>query len=652
MLARVGAFLGLVTAVGAAASLDAAQGGLAADQPRSPRNANYTIAARLNPAARTIDGDETLTWRNISRRPAHTIQLHLYYNAWRDERSTWMRERALSVSGPENPPRRAGEWGWIDVDSVEAIKRDGLVDIAVGPLRYIGPDDGNPDDRTVAEIPLSASVQPGQAIALRIRWRSHIPRTFARTGAIADYFFIAQWFPKVGVLEDSGWNCHQFHVATEFFSDFGVYDVKLTVPAGWTTGATGTARAITKESDGSETHAYFQEDVHDFAWTTSPHYLERHATFEHATLPRVDMRLLLQPEHAGQEGRHFDATRAALRYYGEWFGAYPYGHITIVDPAWQSGAGGMEYPTLFTAGTRWLAPRSTLTPEGVTIHEAGHQFWYGIVATNEFEDAWMDEGINTYSTARVIEQVYEPNYYAQRYFAGFVPWVFRDLPLTRAIDGDRMASYRAAARQDVESTQTFHYWPPTSGAITYSKTALWLHTLENYLGRATHQRIMSTYFQRYGFKHPKPADFFSVATEVSGQDLTWFFDQVYRGSQTFDYGVDQFRSDRSGDSFHTMVAARRYGDGVFPVDVQVTHENGQQSHWTWDGRDRWKQFQADGASRAVRVEIDPRRVLALDVNRTNNSAALDPAGPRAAHKWSLAWLVWLQDHLLTYGFFV
>ena len=204
MLARVGAFLGLVTAVGAAASLDAAQGGLAADQPRSPRNANYTIAARLNPAARTIDGDETLTWRNISRRPAHTIQLHLYYNAWRDERSTWMRERALSVSGPENPPRRAGEWGWIDVDSVEAIKRDGLVDIAVGPLRYIGPDDGNPDDRTVAEIPLSASVQPGQAIALRIRWRSHIPRTFARTGAIADYFFIAQWFPKVGVLEDSG----------------------------------------------------------------------------------------------------------------------------------------------------------------------------------------------------------------------------------------------------------------------------------------------------------------------------------------------------------------------------------------------------------------------------------------------------------------
>ena len=124
------------------------------------------------------------------------------------------------------------------------------------------------------------------------------------------------------------------------------------------------------------------------------------------------MRLLLQPEHAGQAERHFDATRTALKYYGEWFGAYPYGHITIVDPAYQSGAGGMEYPTLFTAGTRWLAPRAVTTPGGVTVHEAGHQFWYGIVGNNEFEDAWMDEGFNTFSTARAIAQVYDPNFLA------------------------------------------------------------------------------------------------------------------------------------------------------------------------------------------------------------------------------------------------
>ena len=136
-----------------------------------------------------------------------------------------------------------------------------------------------------------------------------------------------------------------------------------------------------------------------------------------------------------------------LKYYGEWFGPYPYGHITIIDPAYQSGAGGMEYPTLFTAGTRWLAPARVTTPEGVTVHEAGHQFWYGMVANNEFEDAWMDEGFNTYSTARAIAQVYDPNYLALRYFGGFVPWVFKDIALSREIDGNRLPGYRRDAEE-------------------------------------------------------------------------------------------------------------------------------------------------------------------------------------------------------------
>ena len=393
------------------------------------------------------------------------------------------------------------------------------------------------------EVPLDRAVAPGQTLNVQIAWALRVPRTFARTGAIGNFYFMAQWFPKIGVLEDTGWNCHQFHSATEFFSDFGTYDVRLTVPAGWMVGATGVERDRRDEADGTTTHHYYEDDVHDFAWTTSPDLVERHARFEHPNLPAVDMRLLLQPEHAGQAERHFEATRAALKSYGEWFGAYPYGHITIVDPAWQSDAGGMEYPTLLTAGTRWLAPRDVTTPEGVTVHEAGHQFWYGIVATNEFEHAWMDEGFNTFSTARVIAQRFEPNYYVKRYFGGFVPWVFRDFPLTRAVDGDRMPTYRPDASADTPSMPTWQYWPGTAGAITYDKTALWLHTLERMVGPPVMQRILATYFSRWAFRHPKPDDFFAVVNEVSGRDLTWFFDQVYRGSHVFDYAVQEFHSE-------------------------------------------------------------------------------------------------------------
>jgi hypothetical protein len=649
---------------------------------RSPRNASYTISARLDPSTRTLTGDERLTWRNTSSIPATTLRFHLYYNAWRNTASSWMRGRRLgSTMAPVTRPET--DWGWIDVTRVRLLDRADLNDAQreavagqsadlTAQARFIAPDDGNADDRTVMEVPLERPVAPGETIAVEIAWTSHVPRTFARTGAVGDFYFIAQWFPKIGVLEDTGWNCHQFHSPTEFFADFGSYDVRLTVPRGWIVGATGTERDRRDEADGATTHHYYQDDVHDFAWTTSPDFIERRARFEHPSLPAVDMRLLLQPEHAGQADRHFDATRATLKYYGEWYGAYPYGHITIVDPAWNSEAGGMEYPTLFTAGTRWIAPRGVTTPEGVTVHEAGHQWWYGVVATNEFEHAWMDEGLDTFSTARAIEQVFQPNYHSKRYFGGFVPWVFRDFPLKRETDGNRLGPFRLAPQGDQQSTPTWRYWPASASVTTYNKTALWLHTLERMLGWETLQRILSTYYSRWAFRHPKPDDFFAVANEVSGRDLTWFFDQVHRSSSVFDYGVDAFSSEpatvtgRVDDGkagvvpreevsiakYRTTVVVRRFGEAVFPVDVRVVFENAEEARWQWDGRDRWKLFETEKPARASFVQVDPDRVLLLDVNYTNNSATLTPKSDAAARKWSLAWLVWLQDHLLTYGFFV
>lgn len=637
------------------------QPGLDAAAPLSPRNASYRIRARLDHPTRTITGSQVITWRNITSHTAGTLQFHLYYNAWRNTRSTWMRERILA--GDTALARRPeGDWGFIDITSLR-VRRGADADDLTAALRFISPDDGNPDDRTVVEVPLAAPVGPAETIEVEIEWTSRVPRTFARTGTIGDFYFIAQWFPKIGVLEDTGWNTHQFHSATEFFSDFGTYDVELDLPSGWVAGATGRLAGASERGDRT-LHRFVQEDVHDFAWTTSPHYLERHARFEHATLPAVDIRLLLQPEHEGQAERHFEATRAALRYYGEWYGPYPYGHITVVDPAWQSGAGGMEYPTFFTAGTRWLQPERAVQPESVTIHEAGHQFWYGIVATNEFEHAWMDEGLNTYTQARVMSEHFYPHYYARRYFGGFIPWVFKDLPLTREVDGNRMTAFRPVASHDAQSTPTFKYWPGSASAISYNKTALWMHTLENMLGWETVQRILSTYFTRFAFQHPKPEDFFAIANEVSGQDLTWFFDQVHRSSSVFDYAVDVFRSERprqgglidgapdADPPYRTTVVVRRLGDGTFPVDVLVRFADGGEQRWRWDGQDRWKAFEIDRPSRAVSAQVDPERVLVLDVNVTNNSATLQPSASRAARKWSLAWLLWLQDHLLTYGFFV
>jgi len=616
--------------------------------PRSPRNANYTITARLDPATRTITALEVITWRNITSRPATDLQFHLYWNAWKNTRSTFMRERALGEAGiapAAEGSGSAGEWARIDVTGVKV----GGID-RTASRRFIAPDDDNADDETVMSVPLVEPIAPGAAAQVDVAWTAHVPRTFARTGAIGNFFFIAQWFPKLGVLQEEGWNCHQFHASTEFFSDFGIYDVSLTVPADWVVGATGVRRRLRFDNPrNTATHRYYQEDVHDFAWTTSPDYLERTARFEQPGLPPVDMRLLLQPEHANQAERHFDATRTTLKYYGEWFGPYPYRHITIVDPAYQSGAGGMEYPTLFTAGTRWLAPSRVTTPEGVTVHEAGHQFWYGIVANNEFEDAWMDEGFNTFSTARAVAQAYDPNYLALRYFGGFIPWVFRDIELSRETEGNRLAGYRRDAKSDAQSTPSFRYFPATGGSITYNKTALWLNTMERWLGWPTLQRILSTHFDRWQFKHPAPRDFFDVVNEVSGRDLDWFFDQMYLSSNVFDYGVQDLKSGRDGDHYRTSLVVRRFGEALFPVDVLVTFANGERVTEHWDGKDRWKLFTYARTGPAVSAQVDPNRVLLLDVDRTNNSKTLEPKGAHAATKWSLKWMVWLQDCLLSWA---
>lgn len=682
MLPRVAWFVSLVTL---AASIAAVHAGRAPAQPPaapppaapieqapadagalSPRNANYEIAATLDPATHTISASQTLTWRNIASIPATSLQFHLYYNAWRNTRSTWMRERLLA--GPSALANRPAEdWGWIDITRVNV---NGGPDV-VSRLRFIAPDDGNADDRTVVELPLDQPVAPGETVTVRMDWSSQVPRTFARTGRIGNFYFLAHWFPTIGVLEDTGWNTHQFHAATEFYADFGVYDVSLTVPTGWVVGATGVEQSRRDLGNGTTTHQYRQTDVHGFAWTTSPDYVERTRTFEAEGLPRVEMRLLLQPEHVQQADRHFAATAAALEHYGRWFGPYPYPQVTIVDPAWQSGAGGMEYPTLFTAGTRWLAPPNALQPDSVTVHEAGHQFFYGVVANNEFEHAWLDEGLNTFAQARVLDVALEPNYYTKRYFGGFVPWVFRDFRMTRDADYNRLHGYRPFARQDDQSTPTWQYWPGTASAITYNKTALWLHTLERLIGWDALQRAMSAYYREWSFRHPAPADFFAAVNEAAGQDLTWFFDQVHRDSVVFDYGIDQLRSGRhtghgyfgegdarrffdddTRDSYRTTVVVRRFGEGRFPVDVRIVFADGQEIRERWDGRDRWRQFVYDRDVPAVSAEVDPERVLLLDVDRTNNSATLRPRRAEAARQWSLAWLLWLQDHLLTYGFFV
>ncbi|HSR70265.1 MAG TPA: M1 family metallopeptidase [Acidobacteriota bacterium] len=612
--------------------------------------ADYTLDVRLNPAAKTVGGSLLLEWTNDTPFPAPDLRFHLYFNAWENEKTSFMnswrwRDRDLSDWGE-------GDWGGTEISSLvvarslpageEGVPRREDFDLT-GRMEFIQPDDGNPNDRSVLRVALPQPVAPGESIRVEIEFTTKIPRTFARTGFRGDYYFLAHWFPKLGVFEEDGsWNCHQF-IQTEFYSRFGDYDVKLQVPSGWTLGATGTAQSVNDNGDGTSTHHYTQQRVHGFAWVTSPRLREHLRRFQHESLPPVQMRLLIMPDHAGQEDRYFAATEAALRYYGEWFGAYPYDHVTVVDPAWESGSGGMEYPTLFTGGSRWLTPLGSDRPESVTVHEMGHQFWYGVVGNNEFEHAWLDEGLNSYSQLRTQMVAYPEVYRTRRYFKGFIPLLFRGLPRERRT----VAGESEELEKDIMGRPSWKLGPDAYGINSYTKPALMLLTLERYLGWDRFQKAMAAFYRQYSFGHPVAEDFFRVLGEETGEDLSWFWEQTYYSSNVFDYGVSQVGRDRLDRPF---VVVRRFGEATFPVTARITFEDGTSVQEEWDGQGRWQDYVYQPEQRIVRVEVDPEEVVALDVDRTNNSWVEDAPSAFAAKKWALKWMVWMQNVMETYAF--
>lgn len=316
-------------------------------------------------------------------------------------------------------------------------------------------------------IPLPSAIAPnGGTATWTVEWTSQLPRVYARTGHAGDFHMVAQWYPKPGVWEESeatgeyAWNCHQFHGSSEFYADYGVYKVRLRVPESYRgrVGASGRRVAIGKDGkdeleheDGTITYEHQVNDVHDFAWVAGRDFLVFEETFdpEKATdaaelarvakivgrdpktlaLSPVKVTFLLQPEHEHQLERHRKAIWASIAYMGIWYGKYPYETLTVVDPDHRGrDAGGMEYPTLITGGTRIVRANRQLSPEGVLVHEFAHQHFYGMVGSNEFESAWMDEGFTTYATARVLMKAYPGTevvtWYAGRPFYGERPIAF------------------------------------------------------------------------------------------------------------------------------------------------------------------------------------------------------------------------------------
>jgi Peptidase family M1 domain len=609
------------------------------DSPLSQRIVHYEIDAKYDAVRHVIDANEVLTYHNLTGQALDHFPFHLYQNAFQPK-ATWVREAKRDGSRDTTydhwDPK---QYGSEEITSIEVVGQGDLTK----NLQYISPDDGNPDDKTVINLQVPKPIAPGAFVQFKIAFHEQMPETQARSGWKRDFLLGGQWFPKVGVWWHGAWNCHQYHATTEFFADFGVYDVKLTVPQYEVIGASGVEVGSVNNPDGTKTVTYHGDDIHDFAWTVSPRYKVLESTYQ-AQMGPVKLRFLMQPAHWDQAERHERIVRETIDRFEKWYGPYPYKTLTVVDPEPDSAAEGMEYPTFITGGTNWFMPKGLYLPEVVVEHEFGHQYWYGMVATNEFEDAWMDEGINSYTEAKVLDSILGKQT-SMINFGG----------ITLGERGEQRFSYTGVADRDPMAQNAYDYMNSNSyGGITYGKTASVLLTLEGIIGEDTMEKAMHAYFMKYRFTHPTKEDFLKTIEEVSGKDLRWYFNQAVYGSQVMDYEVSQVDSSpvnwyeqkdkkdskdsKKGDTlYQSYVTLHRKEDFVMPVVVEIKFDNGEKIREQWDGKSRWTRFSYVKNAKVVSAELDPDHTIQIDRNNFNNSHLVEP-NPKPTYKLSTYWL--------------
>jgi hypothetical protein len=616
--------------------------------PLSQRVVHYEIDAKYDADKHIVDGTELLTYHNLTGEALDHFPFHLYQNAFQPN-STWVREAKLMGSRDTAYEEwKSKEYGSEEITQLEVVGRGDLT----SHLHYIQPDDGNKDDKTVIDLPLAKPVAPGEYVQFKIAFHEQMPETQARSGWKRDFMLGGQWFPKVGVFWQGAWNCHQYHAMTEFFADFGVYDVKLTVPQYEVVGASGVKTGEVNNPNNTKTLTYHGDDIHDFAWTVSPRYRVKEDSVYQGQMGPVQMRILMQPAHWSQVDRHEKILKQSLEHFESWYGPYPYKTITLVDTEPGSAAEGMEYPTFITGGTTWWMPDGLYLPELVVEHEFGHQYWYGMVATNEFEDAWMDEGINSYTEVKVLDSVLGKK--------------ISMINLAGATLGEREGQrlgYIAVADLDPIAENAYDYYSGNSySGVTYGKTASVLLTLESIIGEEAMAKAMHVYFMKYRFTHPTKEDFLKTIEEVSGKNLRWYFDQAIYGSPVMDYKVlrvesypvnwyeekkDGSKKGNKDTVYRSSVWVQRKGAFVMPVDVEVKFENGEKIREHWDGVSRWTKFTYDKKSKIESAEIDPDHKIQIDRNDFNNSYTAE-ANVKPALKVTNYWMFatqWLAQAL-------
>lgn len=509
---------------------------------------DYEIQVTLNDTTHSLSGHTLIHYKNQSPDTLFQLYFHLWPNAYRDQ-STALAKQLLQQGKLDFYFSKDSQLGYIS-----------NLDFAIdGQKANWALDPKNPD---IAIIALANPVFPGQKIDISTPFYIKIPASFSRLGHIGQSYQITQWYPKPAVYDREGWHPMPYLDNGEFYSEFGTFEVAIQLPDNYVVGATGVLQeesekaflmqrheatkayldsldylsfdiveeAFPPSSTALKTLHFKAENVHDFAWFADKRFK---VLSDQVQLPNgqlIETQVLFTQSEEGYWKKAMDYLKRSLLFYSEKVGDYPYPQCTVVQSALSAG-GGMEYPMITVideVGSDYFL-------DEVITHEVGHNWFYGILANNERQYAWMDEGINTY--------------YEQRYLKAFqIPAedtavAYREM--ATPFERYRLAyQYQARSRKEqAPSTpaakfSTNNYW---LGA--YEKPALAFYMLENYLGTVNFDRAMQAYYQKWQFKHPSPADFQAHLESTTGESLDWLFDGLLGSNDPLDYAIQRVKKE-------------------------------------------------------------------------------------------------------------
>ncbi len=588
------------------------------------QDVSYQIEVKLDDKKHVLHGFENLLYKNNSPQTLAVIYMHVWPNAYKNKQ-TALAQQLKRNEGNKIAKADAKDLGYID-------SLDFKVDGKAVKWAY------SEAHQDIVVLQLNEALKPGASISITTPFKVQIPSgSLSRLGHIGQSYQITQWYPKPAVYDQNGWNAMPYLNQGEFYSEFGSFDVKITVPSNYVVGATGelqtasevsflnqkvdeskkklekllnsdTERSKNFPESASEwkTIQYKQDRVHDFAWFADKRFLVLRGE---VVLPHskdtVTTWAMFTPQNAKLWANSLEYLHDGTYYYSLWNGDYPYKHVTAIDGTISAG-GGMEYPMITVIGNS----SSKEELEVVIVHEVGHNWFYGILGSNERVHGWMDEGLNTLNEMRYVQTKYPDNTRFSDMVAG---GRFHLNDLDHHDSGDIM--YRTLASFGLDQPLETHSDDFSSfnyGAIMYQKTGVIFFYLMDYLGAENFDAAMSAYYQQWKFKHPQPADLQKTLETQTGKDLSWLFEDLIQTTKHIDYKVKAVQISKTG----TVVKLANKGQVDGPIEVNIYGQD-KQVETVWAEPGQTSVVAKTPYASITKVEIDRSNDIP-ELNRQNN----------------------------------